>query len=742
MALTHTTQLDFVVGELVLLDGRRQSEAVHMAVLTPPRRAARDRRHETLFVFLDLGGGGGGGLARAMLEHFGRAFWRSSGAVTTALRQAIRTANTHLQEENRLMAVGQRRQGGLICAVLRDDLLYLAQAGPVKALLLQGDKLSIFPGDSPSGQVSEARADVPVLARPPERLPLGVSSAPDVQFIHRFLHPGDRMLLTGASWSEELTSDALADVLAQDTIENVMLALERRAQRGAFSALVIGCVPRASWSGQPEPTRSSTEHIAAPPSRISATRQSAVQPTPKDDMGEQLWEPTPQRRRALVPLQRERLEQAREGLKKARQVVGDGTHALLTRVLPEPELTPVQRNRRARKSWYENVPVMAGIAVAIPLLVAFVVVTFYLQRSASARREALVEQAHEAVQVARETQGESSRARWDAALQAAQDALLVAPHDQEILALRDEARAMLDVLGGIIRPDLIALWDYGTGAERRLAAGRMHVYVLDPNQVTQHGIDEARSGVTNDQLPLVAYRGEMVGEREIGALRDATWLSSGGAWVGDALFLLTQDNQLLQYSLSWGLSWAPFDTGLAHVSPYALRPFDGKLYVLDREQGQIWRFPSSADGFGPPDGYFAAAAPDLSQVIDMTIDGAVYLLLGDGHIRKYLSGEEQPFQISGLPQPLVQPVALVHEGDIDGGALYVGDAGAQSIVALTKDGRFLFQIQSPISSTESTGSDALVGIEALAVEEESRMLYVLAQGRLYALALPPLPSAQ
>jgi len=710
-----------------------------MAVLTPPRRAARDRRHETLFVFLDLGGGGASGLARAMLEHFGRAFWHSSGAVTTALRHAIRAANTHLQEENRLLAVGLRRQGGLICAVLRDDLLYLAQAGPVKALLQQGDKLVVFPGDGAGVQVSEAGADVSVLGRPPERLPLGVSSAPDVQFLHRFLHPGDRLLLTGASWSAELRGDALASALGRDTVEDIVAALERQAHRGAFSALVIGCVPRVSWSVQPQ------AHSVEPTSRIPSARPPAGGLEPEDDVGDQPGEPATPGWRVPKPLsgvslRRERLRQAREGLKKARQVVGDGTQALLTRVLPEPELTPAQRSRRTRRPGRENVPVMAGIAIAIPLLVAFVVVTFYLQQSASARREALVEQAHVAVQSAREAQGESARDRWNEALQAAQDALLVAPRDQEIIALRDEARATLDMLGGVIRPDLIAVWDYGTGAERRLAASRMQVYVLDPNQVTQHGAEQARSGAHNDQLPLLAYRGEMVGEREIGALRDAAWLSSGGAWVGDALFILTQDNQLLQYSLSWGLSWVPFDTGLAHVNPFALRPFDGKLYVLDREQGQVWRFPSSADGFGPPDGYFPAAAPDLSQTIDMTIDGAVYLLLADGHIHKYLSGEEQPFQVSGLPQPLVRPVALVHEGDVDGGALYVGDAETQSIVALTKDGRFLFQIQAPFS--EPAGSEALAGIEALAIEEESRTLYVVAQGRLYALALPPLPLAQ
>ena len=734
MSLSHTNQLDFVVGELVLLDGRRQSEAVHMAVLMPPRRAARDRRHETMFVFLDLGGGGASGLARAMIECLGRTYWRNSGTVTTALRQAFRAVNSHLQEENRLLAIGQRRQGGLVCAVLRDEYLYLARVGPVKALLFHGDELVEFPADSPEKKRLGSTIDANALGRSPERLPLGVSSALDVQFYHRFLYPGDRLLLTGASWSGELPAGALADALARDTVEDVMLALEQQARQGAFSALVLGCVPRVPWTDQSE-----AAHQAKPPTPQPPARPGPAKEGDGGGTTSRRWPVSNPLSR--VPSQRERLEQAREGLRRTRQALGDGTHALLTRVLPDPELTPAQRSRRARIDSSDNVPVMAGIAVAIPLLVAFVVVTFYLQRSASARRDALVNRALEAAQAAREVQGGSSRDQWNEALQAAQDALLVAPRDREVLTIRDQARATLDVLNGVRRPEFLLLWDYGAGAQRRLAASRMQVYVLDPaqNQVTQHTLDPARQNVADDQLALVAYRGEIVGEGEIGPLRDVTWLKSGGEWVGDALLILTQESQLLQYSLSWGLSWVPFDTGLAHVSPSIIRPYGGKLYVLDRQENQVWRFAPSVDGFGPPNGYFAAAAPDLNRAVDMTIDGAVFLLMDDGNIRKFFAGEEQPFQISGMPQSLERPVALVHEGDVGAGALYVADADANAIIALSKDGQFLFQIQAPFVSSESTNSVVLAGMEALAVEEEGRTLYVLAQGRLYALGLPPLP---
>jgi hypothetical protein len=65
------------------------------------------------------------------------------------------------------------------------------------------------------------------------------------------------------------------------------------------------------------------------------------------------------------------------------------------------------------------------------------------------------------------------------------------------------------------------------------------------------------------------------------------------------------------------------------------------------------------------------------------------------------------------------------------GALYVADAGTRSIVVLTKGGEFIHQIRAE--------GDAFVNLEALAIEEDSRTLFVIANGRLYAMALPMVP---
>jgi hypothetical protein len=734
-----------MVGELALVSGRPQPDATHMAVLKPPRRAHTDRRQETLFVFLDLTVRTSAGLAQAMLEQFSRTYWHSQGTVTRTLRKAIDAANAHMQEENRLLPVSQRQRGGLICAVLRGNDVYLAQMGPAKAWLRIADEITPFPQD------------------PQQSSPLGMSRGLDIRYCYQHLRAGDMVLLTGERWSEELPREAFTAALSagHGTAAEALHTLERQSDTNSASALIVEFVPSdVAADGVDGLESQPVSAVERPPAAAprpdpyppeAETVPAASSPTPLysdpwSTTGVEDWEAPPgegepdgeglslkQRLAGILP-PRAQLDRTRHSLVQAGGALGEGARTLLTRVLPEPEPLP-RPERRQSSQPTENVAVMAGIAVAIPLLVAFIVATFYLQRSALARQESLLAQAQEAAQVARTANQEEARTRWEEALAAAQDALLVNPDDETLVALSAEARAKLDALDTAVRPELIHLWDYGAGPGRHLAATRLQVYVLDTgqNQVTQHALDEMQQGGGTNQANLVAYRGERVGDEVIGELQDIAWLEAADSWSSDALLILTRDNRLLQYSLTWGLTWVPFDTGLAHVNAHIMRPYQGRLYILDPQQSQVWRFPANGESFGPPEGYFPAGAPDLSTAIDMAIDGAVYILLENGTIYKFFGGEARPYELVGLPQPLVRPIALAVEGDSVEGALYVADAGTQSIIALTKEGQFIHQIKA--------GGDALAGLTTLTIEQRNRTLYLLAAGRLYALPLPALPEA-
>jgi hypothetical protein len=362
-----------------------------------------------------------------------------------------------------------------------------------------------------------------------------------------------------------------------------------------------------------------------------------------------------------------------------------------------------------------------------------VVASFYLQRSTTERHQAVVNRALTALEEARQASGEDAPNQWEAALAAANEAMQVAPEDERIVAAWTEARAKLDEFYQVRRPELITLWRYAPGENRRLAASRMQVFVLDPDQdqITQHTLNQARQRVASDELTLVAYRGESVGEHTVGELRNMVWLDGGSGGGGDVLLALTSDGGLLQHSLSWGLSWASLETTLLPENVGAIDAYEGRLYMLDVKEETIWRFPPAGSGFGKAEAYFEDPRSGLSNGVDMTIDGAISVLMSDGQIVRFFGGEPQPFEFQALPQPLVRPVAVVSEGDAELGALYLADAGAECIVALDKEGRFLYQIRAE--------QGLLADLEDLAIEKTSRTLYALANDTLYAMALPPVP---
>ena len=88
--------------------------------------------------------------------------------------------------------------------------------------------------------------------------------------------------------------------------------------------------------------------------------------------------------------------------------------------------------------------------------------------------------------------------------------------------------------------------------------------------------------------------------------------------------------------------------------PQLIKSFGGNLYVVDTKNGQIWRYRPGDKGFeGPPEPYFAANTKvDLTGVQSIDIDGNVWLLFADGRLLKFYGGEQKPFELKGLPDPL------------------------------------------------------------------------------------------
>ncbi len=696
-----TMPLDTIVGELYLIQGVPQPEAPHITAQTPPRRANRDRRQDTLFVFLDLGPQSSASLAQEVIEQIAKIYWSQPGGITMGLRRAIGAGNAYLLEHNRSLPVGQRYHGGVVCAVLRQNDLYVAHAGPARGVW-QAD-----------GQIHH----VPDRSHTQNEHPLGVAQGIDIRYTHSQVASGDLILLTGDRWGQALPTARLEAILNLGNAQTALAALESQVGPNSASTLVIECVDRSEL--ETEPLRD-------------------VMPQPGD--GQLVVEDEQLGKSWLPDLSTKDLpphwQTIRQRATNVGSALGAGARTLLERVLPEPEPPPPhRRGRHKRRTVSESTTRLIGLAIAIPLIVAFIVAILYMQQGDTASQQGDLKQARDAFEAAQaasasDPQAEATYALWQTAWAKLHQVWEANPDNEQVERMYRQAQAALDSFEGVQRPPLSLLWNYGPGGSRFLAASRISLYVLDSaaNQVLRHDLNETRDGTLQPEPALIAYEGELVGDQVMGEPAYLVWLQAGGARTQDALFILTAENELLEYNQSWGLKRVTFDTGLTPISVRALKDFDGKLYILDPTYNQIWRFPSTGDTFGPPEGYFATTPSDLSQAIDLAIDGAVYVLLQDGQIYKFWGGQPQPFEITGLSQPLVRPVAMVVEGDQESGALYVADAGAERIVVLDKNGGFISQFRAD--------QDLLNGLESLDIDEDNRVLYLSANGRLYSMPLP------
>ncbi len=167
--------------------------------------------------------------------------------------------------------------------------------------------------------------------------------------------------------------------------------------------------------------------------------------------------------------------------------------------------------------------------------------------------------------------------------------------------------------------------------------------------------------------------------------------------------------------------------------------FGTKLYFVHRQDNQVLMYEPINGIYESPRLYFAEETErDLTSVIDIAIDGRIYLLMGDGSLRTYFAGaEDLSFKITDLPDlDTFTPSVLTVESDPENGLLYLGDARRERIVALNKVGEFMHQFRLP--------GDELQRLEALAIsnvyneenDTTTRILYFIAANRLYAAPLP------
>lgn len=612
----------------------------------------------------------------------GRLFERQSLSLTGDLLKAIGAAHDNLREWNRKSLREHQVGAGITCLVLRENLAYLAQAGPSLAFYKSSDDFRRLAPEDPEASAVVGLADT---LRP---------------HMTRFeLAPGDLLLFTSPTLSDIADDGAIEELFAAggEQILSELYLLTRDQED--FSAFLLVCFEEPETEPaalvdqtEPEPEEAREEE----PDRAYTAGTAALQT-------------------ADAP---EEEEETPEGWATfSRESPGPSTFSAPPRTaVPAIDYGSLAKPRRVPiGKWLAGVLALALIAVAAAWCLA-------PGGSGGENDASLLARAQESYAAALAASSlEEKRAllkEAEAILAGAESGDLQSAELQDLRLNVAAALAEIDSVYEINDAKLLA--DLGeTGADvRALAAGGDALYALDAK--SGRVLRLPLSGETAE-AGVILTEGDFVGVVRAARPAFMSWCPDA---AGGQLLVLDSERHLFSFAAEGASQPLQLrDSGnLATVQGLACDA--GALYILDGDAGRVWRYLPTEGGFDS-EPTVAAAGEHFEDAIDIAVSGGdVYLLTRQGSIRRFSDGEEERFVTDSPAGQLRSPASLVATGQ----GLLVVDAGNRRIVLLASDGRFERQFTSA----------HLREPRAAAVDEVGGRLYVLDGKAVYECALPPL----
>jgi hypothetical protein len=737
---TMSIRLKTAIGYLSIVEGIARERAENVLITEPSPLIPLGRGKGNLYAIVEVAGEGmeRDEIRRLLLETISKEYFRAAGGITAGLRQAIKAANAQLFRENRDRPTAERLIGGVSCVALRENDAYIGQAGPALVYAAHKGELARYPETSPW-------LDLP----PPQWVdegyvvPLGVRRDVDMDLFHCRVQPGDTIVLAETVLAQIARQDRIARAVVYQEVDMALAYLKRLVSGRDCSALVIEILAAAEEAEAEilEEERGPAVEAESLAERVRPGREGRpVGPSALEHMT--TIRETLMSRLDLAGL----LRGLGEGLMAALAILGSGTTTLFRRILPEaesPEQAPAKRVAQARRpraaAETKGNKVMVALAIAIPLIAALFVGIVYLQwgKAREARFVELVEQA-EAKHTLALTASDKPTARR--LLHEAQGLLTEAqtlkPGDPVVGGLQGEIQATLDKINNVVKLYWIgALQKYddpGNNPSRVIVSG-IDVYVLDKgtNRVYKYLLNEVGDGLQDmDVDPVLLRKGDQRGNIVVSDLVDMVWMPTGGGRQTSNLLVLESGGALLEYDPIFGLTVLPVGDKDKWRYPQLIGSYFGNFYLLDSQSNQIFKYLPTADGgySNPPEAWFQIDV-DLAGVVDMAIDGYIYLLYADGRILKFMGGEPAPFEQTELDEPLRGPTAIFTSPDEETKFLYVADAGNGRIVQFSKEGQFIRQFR----AAEAGVFDQLKNLH---VDEIGSKFYILSGNTLYMANIP------
>ncbi|MCA9994904.1 MAG: hypothetical protein KDE56_04110 [Anaerolineales bacterium] len=722
-------ELQAITGQLYVVNGQAQTAVSVPGLLatSAPKKANRSRSRDFLFVHLTLSGKveETAVLTLDLLATINESYFQSSGSVTAGLRRALINANEKLLRHN-LSQSGPSREGAITCAVLRNNELYMLQAGEALALLGRQFGVERLP------------------AHLPERLtPVGRTAGLDIRYFHQQIDLGDMLLLADPRIAH-LPSDQLAPALVDvdvetglDELRDLVGSDSARLLLIEFSDEAVTVTPTQPTAAPPPPhdemptvPNQRPEILAKRPLRAQATTDTESQPTlriPRPSLSDIDVEHSARQATADAAL----------GLSRFTRWLAD----LLSRLRPGTA-APANPDE-------PGLLTATLLAILIPIIIGIIVTGVYLRRSeinefARLKRDmsanlVLAEEAGDNVNAAREY--------YNLMLGLAAEAETIRPDDADVNHMRQEAFVALDRIDGVTRLVALPFFTYDEGVQvtavslREGFSGGIDILDSGNGQVLYHATDEAYTTLSSDTPEQLIFRGQAVGTHVIGTIIDILWRPRGLNVSRDGVAMLDSSGTLLTYFPNFADTRAvPLGLASEWRTPRTATTFAERLYVLDPGAGQIWKYFPEGDGFNVNENdrtISFADDPDLANAVDFDIyseNGSLVVVYKDGRLRYYDTrtgrvqwDEASLLQEGGLTTPFIAPNHVKIIGRGLNASIFVADPGSSRIVQISQGGTVLAQYR----ASDDNGFDPMANMEDFAVAPTPLRIFITNGNVLY-----------
>ena len=611
-----------LVGHLNVVNGRAISATPPGALVeVAPRKAARGRETDTFFALVLPSGDTTAPplFYEQMAALCAERYFSSTGSVTSGLRAAFAHLNENLYDHNQRDP--HHYEAAIVCAVLRGPDLYVGRIGAAVALLRLDDAVQPFPTDFSNDEQLYGT-------------PLGVHMSPDVRMAMYTVRQGARLLLADAGLAD-LDYHAVCGAVERDDIGDVLMALKDLAA-GTLSAMVVEFVPPEEPSPLPMPDAANSREARQMPAAADAA-------TPRSNP------PGPRRSDARG----EGLNRAVGGAALGAAKVVDGLNDAVDFVLPEPRENP--RNVMAT-------PFMAALALLIPVMVVVVVLVFWLSGTGQSEFDRCVSSAYQAANLARGISSSDVRgtlAAWNAVQVVVAQCDQLRADDPQMVALSAEAQQVTDALVGFDRRPTTVIDSLPSAVLSRLVLQGEDLYALDDGNDIVYRLTLNTDGLSlsTPRQPIASMRrGGTVNQFVAGDILDIAWgEDDAGLQQGSVITALDSAGVLITCPPRFTQQCSAQQLNISTwVAPVAMEFWQGRLYVLDPGANQVWRYDAAGGSYpnSPVEYFVGEGRPDIRQAVDFAIDtpGSIYVMLNDGTVQKYTSGQRTGFAFSNFPE--------------------------------------------------------------------------------------------